>query len=247
MDALLHARLQGKTGVRYLYPQAIDATLAAPHAPSRDDRIARETIKQSGAQQPEPELFQRTGIDKQIPEQDPLVSQLISFRITEQTAKELVRDYRKSVEIQLQALPHRNLAKIRDLASWLVVAVKENHELPQIVTNTLAKESDTKQAKADKEAEAARQHNEEQLRAAYFDYLKSRARQIEKKQPDVYKSFLEDSAAKRVALESDPANRGQVLKIYLRLFDDEQSHLESFRGYFKESGFKQWVEAPADE
>ncbi len=73
-------------------------------------------------------------IHEAAPEIDPLVSNLVSFRVGEQTARELMRDYWKTVELQLRALPHRNLAKIRDLASWLIVAIKENHQLPEAIS-----------------------------------------------------------------------------------------------------------------
>ncbi len=57
-----------------------------------------------------------------------------------------MRDYRKAVELHLRALPHRNLAKIRDLASWLIVAIKENHQLPEPIIDALAREEEVKKA-----------------------------------------------------------------------------------------------------
>ncbi len=174
------------------------------------------------------------------PEPDPLATQLIGFRIGEQTAQELVRDYRKSVELQLTALPHRNLNKIRDLASWLVVAIKENHELPQAVTKALAKEDESKEAKARRGEAEARNREEADRKAAYYDYLRKKASQVERKKPVDYQSFLRDAAAQRAALENDSSHKGQAKKIYLRLFDDEESHLERFRDFFHEPAFESW-------
>jgi prophage maintenance system killer protein len=173
-------------------------------------------------------------------ELDPLTTKLTSFHIAEATASELVRDYRKSVELQLRALPYRNLNTIKDLAAWLIVAIKESHQLPEAITEALAKEEEVRKAQAKREAHEARHRDEEARRAAYFDFLRGRARQTEKKQPEAYRAFLNDLAAKRAELERDPAHKGQAKKIQLRVFDDEQSHLERFRDYFNELCFEEW-------
>ncbi len=173
-------------------------------------------------------------------ELDPLVTKLTGFHIAETTASELVRDYRKSVELQLRALPYRNLNKIKDLAAWLIVAIKESHQLPEAITEAIAKEEEVKHAIAKKEAALARQRDEEARRAAYFDFLRARAGQTKKTQPEAYRAFLDDSAAKRDELERDPIHKGQGKKILLRVFDDEQSHLERFRNYFNEPSLEEW-------
>jgi hypothetical protein len=198
--------------------------LALPAAPELEQpspaQIARE---------PEPQ------------ELDPLVTKLIGFHIAETIARELVRDYRRSVELQLRALPHRNLNKIRDLASWLVVAIKESHQLPEAITEILAKEEEVKHAIAKKEATIARQRDEEARRGAYFDFLRVRAGEIEKTQPEAYKVFLEYSTGKRADLERDPTHKGQAKKILLRVYDDEQSYLERFGHYFREPTLEDWL------
>ncbi len=174
------------------------------------------------------------------PKDEPLVSKLISFHIAETTASELVRDYRKSVELQLRALPYRNLNKIKDLAAWLVVAIKESHQLPEAITEAQAKEEEVRKAQAKREAHEARQRDEEARRAAYFDFLRARAGQTEKKQPEAYRAFLADTAAKRGELEADSTSKGQAKKILLRVYDDEQSQLERFRDYFNEPSLEEW-------
>jgi len=173
-------------------------------------------------------------------ELDPLMTKLIGFHIAEATARELVRDYRRSVELQLRALPHRSLNKIRDLAAWLVVAIKESHQLPDAITEAQAKEEEVRKAQAKREAHEARQRDEEARRAAYFDYLRARAAEIESERPEAYRGFLDDTSAKRAELERNPAHKGQAKKILLRVFDDEQSQLERFRDYFTEPSFEEW-------
>jgi hypothetical protein len=53
---------------------------------------------------------------------------------------------------------------------------------------------------------------------------------------------LNDSAAKRADLERDPVHKGQGKKILLRVFDDDESHIERFRDYFNELGFEGWLQ-----
>ena len=101
-----------------------------------------------------------------------LVSRLMSFHLAETTARELVRDYRKSVELQLRALPHRNTGNIKDLASWLIKAIREGYELPEQMKHTLEKEEEVKRHLAKREAEQARQRCREALQPAFYDYLR---------------------------------------------------------------------------
>jgi hypothetical protein len=190
--------------------------------------------------EPEPPLSAQSTHEEEPQELDPLVTKLASFHIAEPTARELVKDYRKSVELQLRALPYRNLNKIKDLAAWLIVAIKENHQLPDAITEAQAKEEEVRKAQAKREAAEARQRDEEARRAAYFDFLRGRAGKLESEQPEAYSAFLADSAAKRAELERDPAHKGQAKKILLRVFDDEQSQLERFRDFFTEPFFDEW-------
>jgi hypothetical protein len=191
-------------------------------------------------EQPPPAQITRAPEPQEL---NPLVTKLIGFHIVEATAGELVRDYRKSVELQLRALPYRNLNKIKDLAAWLIVAIKESHQLPEAITEAQAKEEEVRKAQAKREAQEARQRDEDARRAAYFDYLRARAAEIQQKQPEAYRAFLDDSAVKRAELERDPAHKGAAKKIFLRLFDDEQSQLERFRNYFNEPSFEEWLSA----
>jgi len=98
----------------------------------------------------------------------------------------------------------------------------------------LAKEEEVRKSQARREAVNAHQRDEETRRAAYFDFLRERAGQTEKKQPEGYRAFLADSAAKRDEMKKGAAHKRAAKKIFLRLFDDEQSHLERFRDYFHE-------------
>jgi hypothetical protein len=199
-----------------------------------------EQLALKATTEPEPPPATSHVAPNAAPEDEPLVTKLISLHIAEPTARELVRDYRKSVELQLRALPHRNLNKIKDLAAWLVVAIKESHQLPDTITQAQAKEEEVKKAQAKKEAQEARQRDEEARRAAYFDYLRVRAGKTENEQPEAYRAFLDDSTTKRTELEADPTHKGTAKKIHLRLFDDEQSHLERFRDYFNEPNLEEW-------
>lgn len=175
-----------------------------------------------------------------VPDDEPLVAKLVSLRVADTAARELVRDYRKSVELQLHALPHRTLDKIKDLAAWLVVAIKENHQLPETVAKSIAKEEATREAKAKREAQESENSLIEARQKAYFDFLRVRVGQTEKAQPEAFLAFINGESVKRAGIESDPAHKGAAKKIHLRLFDDEQSHLERFRDFFGEPNLEDW-------
>ncbi len=104
----------------------------------------------------------------------------------------------------------------------------------------------TQRKKAEEAEAAARQKNEEELKRLYFDYLRGREAQRQKDQPNAHRGFLKDTAAKRVAVENDPAHKGAAKNIYLRLFDDEESRLERFRDFFQEPSFNEWQQLNTD-
>jgi hypothetical protein len=180
-------------------------------------------------------------------ELDPLVTKLVSFHIAEPTARELVRDYRKSVELQLRALPHRNLNKIRDLASWLIVAIKENHQLPEPIIEAMAKEEEVRHAIAKREAETARQKRREALQPAYFEFLRGRAGKIEKTQPEAHRAFLAKEAEERREIENNRVFKAKLKERLLTDFDHEEEHLKRLQIFFKEPAFDEWLELNATE
>jgi hypothetical protein len=179
-------------------------------------------------------------------EDEPLVSKLMSFQIAEATARELVKDYRKSVELQLRALLYRNLNKIKDLASWLIQAIRENYQLPEQIIESLAKEAEVKHAIAKKEAEEARQQRRKVLQPAFYDYLKGRAREIEKTQPEGYQAFLQQSARERREIENSRVFTPKIKAHQLTVFDHEESHLDRLRTFFNEPTLDDWLQQHHD-
>jgi hypothetical protein len=171
-----------------------------------------------------------------------LVSRLISFHVAETTARELVRDYRKSVEMQLRALPHRNTGKIKDLASWLIKAIRENYELPEGFKSTLEKEEEVKRQLAKKQAELARQRLREALQPAFYAYLRARNSQLPNEQPEGYRAFLEQEARERAEIEHNRIFKPKFKAHQLAIFDHEESHLDRLRAYFNEPTLDDWLE-----
>jgi hypothetical protein len=192
----------------------------------------------SAATEPEPSL----AINETDPDVEALISKLANFHVAEATAKELIRDYRKSVELQLRALPHRNLNKIKDLTSWLVHAIKENYQLPEPIIAAQEKEEEVKKSVAKKEAELARQTRRETLQPAYFDFLKGRAGKIETEQPEAYSAFLAKAAEQRLEIETNRIYKPKLKERLLSDFDHEESHLERLREYFHEPTLEQWLD-----
>jgi hypothetical protein len=180
-------------------------------------------------------------------ELDPLVTKLVGFHIAEAMARELVRDYRKSVELQLRALPHRNLNKIRDLASWLIVAIKENHQLPEPIIEAMAKEEEVRHAIAKREAETARHKRREALQPAYFEFLRGRAGKIKKTQPEAHRAFLAKEAEERQEIENNRVFKSKLKERLLTDFDHEEEHLKRLQIFFKEPAFDEWLELNAAE
>jgi vacuolar-type H+-ATPase subunit H len=189
-----------------------------------------------------PPLPPAAAIHEAAPEDEPLVSKLVSFHVAQATATELVRDYRKSVELQLRALPHRNLNKIKDLASWLIRAIKENYQLPEQIIESLAKEEEVRKAKAKKEAETARQQRREALQPAYFDFLKGRAGQIESEQPEAYSAFLANAAEQRREIETNRVFKPHLKERLLADFDHEEEHLKRLQIFFHEPTLDEWIQ-----
>lgn len=170
-----------------------------------------------------------------------LVSKLVAFHVAEATARELVRDYRKSVELQLRALPHRSTGKIKELAPWLIQAIKENYELPEGFKRTLEKEEEVRKQLAKKEAEQTRQRRREALRPAYYDFLREREGEHRSERQEAYSAFLEQEAGERVEIENNRVFKAKLKLKLLTDFDHEESHLHRLRAYFNELTLDEWL------
>ncbi|MDQ3256530.1 MAG: hypothetical protein M3R15_22020 [Acidobacteriota bacterium] len=178
-------------------------------------------------------------------EANQLVKELLEHGLHFDTAQEMVSADPEEVRRQLEYLPYRIVKKNK--AGLLRDAIVGHWTPPDDYLEVKRKEQEQRDNQerlqrkaAETEHAAARQQEEERRRAAYFAYLRCKAGQIEQEQPAVYSAFLDDATAKRTALEKDPAHKGAAKKIYLRLFDDEQSHLERLRDYFGEPSFEEW-------
>ncbi len=174
-------------------------------------------------------------------ELDPLITKLVSFHLTETTARELVRDYRKSVEMQLQALPHRNTGKIKDLAPWLIKAIRENYELPEEMKHALEKEEEVKRQLARREAAQARQSRQDALQPIFYDYLRGREGEHQTEQPEAYRAFLAKEAVERGEIENNRIFKPKFKAHQLEIFDHEESHLDRLRAYFNEPTLDDWL------
>jgi len=175
-----------------------------------------------------------------------LVSKLMAFHIAEATARELVRDYRKSVELQLRALPHRHTGKIKDLAPWLIQAVKDNYELPEALRHALEKEEEVKRQLAKREAERTRQRRREALQPAYYDFLREREGEHRSERQEAYRAFLERESGERAEVENNRIFKPKFKKHQLEIFDHPESHLDRLRAYFDEPTLDEWIELHPD-
>lgn len=205
---------------------------------------SREAPKARPAPPAEPPPAMQIGEADAAGEQ--LVRRLIAFHVAETTARELVRDYRRSVELQLKALPHRNTPKIKDLASWLIRAVKENYELPEAMNAALEKEEEVKRQLAKRQTEQTRQRRREALQPAYYDFLRAREGEHRGERQKAYSAFLEAEAAQRSEIENSQLFRPKFKAHQLEIFDHPESHLDRLRAYFNEPTLDEWLELQPD-
>lgn len=182
---------------------------------------------------------------------DELINSLAEHGIHRKTASELVATSPDEVRRQLEYLPYRMVKKskgglLRDaiLSSWTppdeyLEAQKRSRE--QGVNQERMKRKRDEEAKS-----AARLKDEENLKRDYYDHLRQVLARVERELPKVYDAFIKDSAEKRTVVEQDPAQKGAAKKIYLRLFDDDESHLDRARDFFNEPSFDDWKRQRAE-
>lgn len=175
-----------------------------------------------------------------------LVCQLVAFHIAEVTARELVRDYRKSVELQLRALPHRHIGKVKELAPWLIQAIKDNYELPEALRHALEKEEEVKRQLAKRHSEQARQRRREVLQPAYYDFLRGREGEHRRERQKAYSAFLEAETGQRAEIENKRLFKPKFKRHQLEIFDHPESHLDRLRAYFNEPTLDEWLERHPD-
>jgi hypothetical protein len=130
-------------------------------------------------------------------EEAALVAELRKHHIAEATARELARDFRKSVELQLSALPYRDRSNVRNLPSWLIKAIRENYELPEAVVKMKAKAEEVQQEKAKRAYQEARQNHELRFRVTFSEYVTRRISEIKECHPESYRAFEEATAEER--------------------------------------------------
>jgi hypothetical protein len=170
----------------------------------------------------------------------------MALHVGEVTARELVRDYRRAVELQLKALPHRNTGKIKDLASWLIKAIRENYELPETMKAALEKEEEVRRRLGKHQAEQARQRRREALQPAYYDFLRGREGEHQGERQEAYSAFLEWETGQRAEIENNRIFKPKFKKHQLEIFDHPESHLDRLRVYFNEPTLDEWLELHRD-
>lgn len=175
-----------------------------------------------------------------------LVSKLMAFHVAETTARELVRHYRRAVGLQLRALPHRNTGKIKDLAPWLIQAIRENYELPEGMKAALEKEEEVKRRLAKHQAEQTRQQRREALQPAYYDFLRAREPKHQGERQKAYRGFLKHEVGERAEIENSSVYKAKLKAKLLTDFDHEESHLDRLRAYFNEPTLDEWLEQNPD-
>jgi hypothetical protein len=219
-------------------PAPLPSATTKPQQPARQ---ARQSDRATDAVRPSP-----TATHESDDASEQLVNRLMSFHVAEATARELVRDYRKSVELQLRTLPYRSTGKIKALASWLIKAIRENYELPEEMKHSLEKEQEVKRHLAKRETEQARQRRRDALQPAFYEYLRGREGKHQTEQPEAYRAFLATEAGERAEIEKNRIFKPKFKAHQLTIFDHEETHLDRLREYFQEPTFDEWLEQNHD-
>lgn len=141
----------------------------------------------------------------------------------------------------------REAAKIKDLASWLINAIKKNYELPEAMQHGLEKEAEVRKELAKREAENTRQKRREALQPAYYDYLRSREGERQKERQKAYSAFLAAAAGKRLEIEKSRVYKPKLRGKLLSDFDHEEAHLDRLREYFQDATFDEWLNGKNEE
>jgi hypothetical protein len=139
-------------------------------------------------------------------------------------------------------LPHRNTGKVKDLAPWLIKAIRENYELPEAMKAALEKETEVKRQLAKRQTEQARQRRREALQPAFYDYLRAREGEHRKERRKAYSAFLATEVEQRAEIENNRIFKPKFKAHQLEIFDHEESHLDRLRAYFKEPTLDEWLE-----
>jgi hypothetical protein len=90
----------------------------------------RNATQPSFLPEEKPELFPEPMLTF-APEEEGLVSELVSFGVAETKARSLVKTHREAAEAQIAAFPYRGEGKPKkNAAGWLIAAIEGNYTLP---------------------------------------------------------------------------------------------------------------------
>lgn len=219
---------------------------------AREKKTAQLLLPEANERKSSPSGRAQTDVlDTDVGARDELISCLVEHGLHRKTAAQLVETAPEEVRRQLEYLPYRTVKKnkgglLRDaiLGSW---TPPDEYLESQKRAREESENQERLKRKRDEDAKAAaQQKDEEKLKRAYYDHLRRVLGRMEKELPRVHDAFIKDAAEKRTAIEQDPAHKGTAKKIYLRLFDDEESHLERARDFFNEPSLEEWKKQVAD-
>jgi len=218
----------------------------------REKKTARLLLPEAnGRKSPPARRTQTDVVDTEVGERGELVSSLVEHGLDRKTAAHLVETAPEEVRRQLEYLSYRTVNKnkgglLREaiLGSW---TPPDEYLKSQKKSREESEHQERLKKRRDEDAKkASQQQDEEKLKRAYYDHLRRVLARMEKELPRVHDAFVKDAAEKRAAIEQNPAHKGAAKKIFLRLFDDEESRLERARDFFNEPSFEEWKKQVAN-
>jgi len=161
-------------------------------------------------------------------EEKRLERQLTDIGVVTSKARYLVFRHRTSVERQLAALQYRERTGIRDIAAWLIRAIEEDFDLPELTATAMEKHRRADEARARSAVDQAREEHEKRFREEYSNYLWQREEAIKVASPQEYQAFLEATADERSSnerfLPSPEIRKILVEKLFSDFFHNNPVH-----------------------
>jgi hypothetical protein len=115
-----------------------------------------------------------------------LLTSLLSFKVEEGKARELVDRFPERVEQELEAWPHREKGSVKDPASWIIRAIERgNYSQP-------SKVEAKRQQKAAVKKQKSREETRKQLMSEYHIYLRQELQDLEANHTEWHEHFFQE-------------------------------------------------------
>jgi len=176
---------------------------------TREGKRELEQRAQTPRLVPAPAEDEQTAAPPISTEDAAIIAQLVAHNITEAKARELAMHRREATERELEAFPHRDRAKMKDPAAWLIKAIESgNYSQPAKAEEKRAKREAEKKAEENRRIEEIRQNHRQRFLPKYLKHVREELARIEREHAEAFEQFNEF-----VKEEREKAERMKVSKL----------------------------------